>query len=543
MASPGPPDELHPEREAQAHNSQPQPSSSPDLSSVPGNELRKLTDSVIIAAESNGGLYAPIFRQLQIRADKQQDFHSGVIRVIRNRHHKLIQRASDASLKSLTDFLLRAFGYIIWKADSDWVLDKTDLDEGEAKLIYVKGRHNVPDCRFHPILEPLWRQMRNLMFTRRRQGPTHRSRASGVAATDGEDSYLADVDTRSSSPVAAAHARARARATAKLDNLAAHIARNGPAQSNHRMSTERTEDAIIDLIARLAEIRANSDPRTFEELWQVHIMRAEELDDGQGMNEGELEMEENTVSLTQEHPVVARAPDQHCGNRASQSNVPFMTEGTPVLPRPMVSQALIPPSLPSVMSVYVSVSRLPTQGHFDSISHTTAASLAQAYHWPSAPVREHNVAAFFTGICYRVDIAPSAVLGRFGDRAVQDTSRLVARSPLAVEDSGSDDRVDFSNQCQQPSGARACDSSDCEMMDTTSDLPEPATSSPKPALADCSSPGSPVLGHDLDDFTEEEWRVIALGWRDFQNDLRHAARMGMRIWRMKVCVVVAAASS
>ncbi|OQV10256.1 hypothetical protein CLAIMM_14281 [Cladophialophora immunda] len=381
MASPGPPDELHPEREAQAHNSQPQPSSSPDLSSVPGNELRKLTDSVIIAAESNGGLYAPIFRQLQIRADKQQDFHSGVIRVIRNRHHKLIQRASDASLKSLTDFLLRAFG------------------------------HHVPDCRFHPILEPLWRQMRNLMFTRRRQGPTHRSRASGIAATDGEDSYLADVDTRSSSPVAAAHARARARATAKLDNLAAHIARNGPAQSNHRMSTERTEDAIIDLIARLAEIRANSDPRTFEELWQVHIMRAEELDDGQGMNEGELEMEENTVSLTQEHPVVARAPDQHCGNRASQSNVPFMTEGTPVLPRPMVSQALIPPSLPSVMSVYVSVSRLPTQGHFDSISHTTAASLAQAYHWPSAPVREHNVAAFFTGICYRVDIAPSAVLG------------------------------------------------------------------------------------------------------------------------------------
>ncbi|KIX96628.1 uncharacterized protein Z520_07894 [Fonsecaea multimorphosa CBS 102226] len=512
MASPGSPCELHPEPDPDVHGSQFHLSSFADLRGVPGTELRKLTDIAIIAAESNGELYAPIFRQLQIRADKYQDFHSGVIRILRNKHHKIIQRGTDASVRDMTDFLLQGFGYIIWKADSDWVLDETDLDEGEAKLIYVKGRNNVPDSRFYPILEPLWRQMRNVMFTRRGHGTARRPRFPSVAPTDGEESYLGDVDSRPSSPVAAAHARARARATTKLDNLAAQIARIVP-RSKPNMSSEGTEDAIIDLIARLAEIRANSDPRTFEELWQTHVIRVEELDNGQATHDDEPE-ESNTVGL-------AAATEKHLGeHRASQSNVPFMTEGGPVLPRSLVSRGLIPPSLPSIMSVYISVSRLPTrgQGHLNSISHTAAAPLAQAYHWPSAPVEEHNMAAFFTGICYRVDVSPSAV--------------------LAEGEGGGDDLANSSNQCQT-GGADDGDSSDCEMTDAMSDLPGSA----KPTLAESSSPPSPTLERGLDDFTEEDWRVTALGWRDFQHDLRHAARTGTRVWRMKVCVVTAAATS
>ncbi|EXJ61199.1 uncharacterized protein A1O5_11991 [Cladophialophora psammophila CBS 110553] len=442
MASSEPPDELYAESDSDTHRPQPPLLPITDLSIVPGNELRKLTDSIIVAAESGGELYAPIFRQLQIRPDKHQDFHNGVIRVIRNKHYKQIQRASDRSLKNVTDLLLRAFGYIIWKTSSEWVLAETDLDEEEAKLVYVRGKNQAPDTRYapqdraqsdgdrgmkktesslmsiakryHRILEPLWRQMRNVMFTRRPQGPAHRARAPSGAATDGEDSYMADGDTRSSSPAAAFHARARARATRKLEKLASQIAQRVPAHSSQKMSPECTEDAIIELIARLAEIRANSDPRAFEELWRVHIMRVEELDRGQGTNQATPEKEGVTVSVvtqTEDPPGFARDHDNGREHGASQSNLPFMTEGAPLLPRTLVSRSLIPPSLPSLMSVYISVSCLPTRGHFNSISHTTAAPLAQAYHWPSAPVEEHTLALFFTGICYRVDISPSAVLG------------------------------------------------------------------------------------------------------------------------------------
>ena len=50
-------------------------------------------------------------------------------------------------------------------------------------------------------------------------------------------------------------------------------------------------------------------------------------------------------------------------------------------------------------------------------------------------------------------------------------------------------------------------------------------------------PTPPTLSEDSEDFTDAEWQTIALGWRDFQNDLRHAAQSGVRVWRMKVCVL------
>ncbi|OAP54639.1 hypothetical protein AYL99_11087 [Fonsecaea erecta] len=417
MVSPGAMDDLHPPPGTDAQGSQSHLFPAPNLSSVPGSELRKLTDAVIVAAESNGELYAPIFRRLQIRPEKYQIFHSGVVRVIRNRHHKLIQRASDASLRNMTELLLRAFGYIVWKADSEWLLSGPELDQGEDRLVYVRGKDHLTDPRFYPILEDLWRQMRSMMFTRRGRGSKPHGRAGSVAAADAEDLYLAEIDTRSSSPVALSHARVRGRATTKLDNLAAQIARLVP-HPQPNMSAERTEEAIVDLIGRLAEIRAHSDPRTFQELWQMHIMRVEELDDGQELDdEAEPESKKikiNTTSLTtanESHSGVARIHDDRHEQRVSPSNVPFMTEGIPVLPRSLVSQGVIRPSLPSLMSVYISVSRLPARGHFNSISHTAAPSLAQAYHWSSAPVEEHSLAPFFTGICYRANVSRSAVLG------------------------------------------------------------------------------------------------------------------------------------
>ncbi|KIW93136.1 uncharacterized protein Z519_05741 [Cladophialophora bantiana CBS 173.52] len=570
MASPESPDELHAESETDTHRPQPPFTPITDLSIVPGTELRKLTDNIIVVAESGGKLYAPIFRQLQIRPDKHQDFHNGVIRVIRNKHYKQIQRASDRSLKNVTDLLVRAFGYIIWKTSSEWVLDETDLDEEEAKLVYVRGKNQTPDTRYaprdsaqldaeygmkmtesslmsiakryHRILEPLWRQMRNVMFIRRPQGPAHRARAPSSAATDGEDSYMADADTRSSSPAAAFHARARARASRKLEKLASQITQRVPAHSNQRMSPECTEDAIIELIARLAKIRADSDPQAFEELWRVHIMRVEELDRGQGTNQATPEKEGVTVSVVTQTEELRGFAGDHDNDReqgASQSNVPFMTDGAPLLPRTLVSRSLIPPSLPSLMSVYISVSCLPTRSHFNSISHTTAAPLAQAYHWPSAPVEEHTLAPFFTGICYRVDISPSAVLGRSENATVRRPASVGACSLLADEETGGgDDQVNSVDHCQN-GGVQDRDSVDPESMMIASGLPEVAVSSLNSTPLDSFCPPSLASRNDPDDFTEADWQTIALGWRDFQNDLCHAARMGVRVWRMKVCVITA----
>jgi hypothetical protein len=120
----------------------------PDLSDVPGSELRKLTEALICRAEFDGHVYAPVFRQLQIRPDRYYDFHNGVVRVIRVKHSDEIKRSSDASIKNLAGLMLRAFGYIVWAPKSTWLLDETELEEGEARLVYLKGRTHVPDERY-----------------------------------------------------------------------------------------------------------------------------------------------------------------------------------------------------------------------------------------------------------------------------------------------------------------------------------------------------------------------------------------------------------
>lgn len=59
------------------------------------------------------------------------------------------------------------------------------------------------------------------------------------------------------------------------------------------------------------------------------------------------------------------------------------------------------------------------------------------------------------------------------------------------------------------------------------------------SLAIRSKESRPSTTHG-EDFTVPEWQTIALGWRDVQNDIRHAAQSGVRVWRMKVCVVTMA---
>ncbi|EXJ54430.1 hypothetical protein A1O7_09769 [Cladophialophora yegresii CBS 114405] len=382
---------------------------------IPGSGLRNISEAKIVATERYGDLYAPIFRQLQIRPDKYYDFHNGVIRVVRRKQQAEIRRATDASIKATTDYLLRAFGYIIWASGSAWLLDDKDLDEGEAraftsdpfgplrpknsllnKLVIVLPSSIADNLlkRFHPVFESLWRQMRNVQFTRR--ATTHRGQPSSdppSLMTDGDESYMGDVDSGHPFP----HSRARATATKKVEDLSAEVARRLPAPS--RMNADQTEEAIIDLVTRLATIRANSDPKAFEELWQAHIMRLEELEE-EGADGAELN---STVENL--HPAVTGLQQ----NATSPSNEPFNTSGPP-LAHSYPGTLAIAPSLPSIMSVYISMAQVASPNHNPAPS-TAAAPMTPAYHWPSAPVENHNFVNFFNGINYRVDVPLPRILG------------------------------------------------------------------------------------------------------------------------------------
>ncbi len=153
------------------------------------------------------------------------------------------------------------------------------------------------------------------------------------------------------------------------------------------MSVDQTEEAIVDLITRLAEIRQNSNPKTFEQLWQAHIMRADELE------------EEGAT------PTATIPPPPRNDQSTSPSNEPFNTTG--ILPFHAFASSLpLPPSLPTLMSTYIS-----TAPFSPSKTHTAAAPLTQSYHWPSAPVEDHAFVKFFIGVTYRIDVAPSSILG------------------------------------------------------------------------------------------------------------------------------------
>ncbi|KAJ9614000.1 hypothetical protein H2200_002136 [Cladophialophora chaetospira] len=359
----------------------------PDLSSVPGSELRRLTENIAASIEGHdGAIYHSIYRQLQIRPDKYYDFNNGVVRFTRNKHFAEIRKGTNAGIRMATGLLLRGFGFKVWRKGSDWLIDESELDEGEARFVYERKKEHVPDARFYPILSTLWRQMRNIMFEHKGT-PVRKGRPPGAAPaalSDGEDSYMGDVDSsRAPSP----HTRARATATKKIESLAAKLAKRLPTPKS-RMSVDQTEEAIIDLIVRLAEVRENSDPKAFAELWEMHILRVDEVEDEDALDDA---LAAHIVGTTQP--------------TTSASNEPFNTTGVPQA-HSFPSSLPLPPTLPALMSIYIS-----TASMLPPTNHTAAAPTTQSYHWPSAPVENHSFVNFFTGVNYRVDVAPSSILG------------------------------------------------------------------------------------------------------------------------------------
>jgi hypothetical protein len=320
--------------------------------------------------------------------------------------------------------------------------------------------------------------------------------------------------------------------------------------SRHLWTFDETNEAIVDLIVRVAAVRDRSDPATFAQLWFEHMLRTDEEDDR--ANEPETETDSDDVMETIETPGdddedgntddedgntddedgntddedlendddhndhnnhnhnhnqnqtqtetmmtttlntatdrgqddldnALLTPQQRLTQGVSKSNEPWLTHGNPTGLQPG-----FPPTLPSKMSVWISVTQTP------SVSTGSAAAPSasqQAYHWLSAPVENLEMASFFTGVNYRHGVPASRILGYVLSYGWNDACRFVSTGAM------------------------------------TTTAATPAATTTTPAV----------------DFLDWQWQVVGLGWRDFQADLRHAAINGVRVWRMKVAVVASPA--
>jgi hypothetical protein len=84
--------------------------------------------------------YTDLFRSLQLQPELYERFLDGVLKVIRQKNIKELQRGTDASIRHLSSLVLRGYRTIVWKEGSEWLLGDLELDEGEERLLH--GRDN-----------------------------------------------------------------------------------------------------------------------------------------------------------------------------------------------------------------------------------------------------------------------------------------------------------------------------------------------------------------------------------------------------------------
>lgn len=116
-----------------------------ELSDVPSTQLRKLNHRQASEKEHEGALYKDLYRQLQIAPSLHDRFYLQVLRIVRNKHIDDLKRGSEASMRLMTDLLLRGFGSHVWEERKGWLLPVDQLNEGEERLTYVRGdqAHNA----------------------------------------------------------------------------------------------------------------------------------------------------------------------------------------------------------------------------------------------------------------------------------------------------------------------------------------------------------------------------------------------------------------
>ncbi|KIW58983.1 hypothetical protein PV05_03471 [Exophiala xenobiotica] len=487
-------------------------SSIPDLSAIDRGQLRRLPESEVRLIEQHGQLYSDIFRKLQLKPGKYFDFWNGVLRVLRSNHLDEIQRGTASVYKQFSNRLLRGYGTIVWVSQVDeWLIDAADLDEGEDRLTYRKPRATRPasdvseNDRFFTILQPLWVRMRNVLFTPRTQStPRGRRRVgrprnlSTVKDDEAEYQDLSDSQTPSSPPASSLD-RARARSQQKITNLQARMAEVTP--TDQKMTYAETERGLVDLIVALSKLRARSDPHIFESLWQEKIMRIDEVED-------EVPEEDSTVT---DNAVVAQGMipiNEPTTTSTSMSNEPFNSRGIPIKD----PNSIIPPTLPSVMSIWISTAYMPSITLSDDglPNHVHVfAPEAKAYHWVDAPVENLDMSRFIEGVNYRVTTPASKVLGYVLSYGWNDICRFISTG-----------RFEAHEQTKH--------------LGCSEHVQDQGKGKEKAAVDEGSK--AKLKGPDVD-FPAHQWRVIGVGWPDFQEDLLCAARLGVKVWRMKVCVV------
>lgn len=278
------------------------------------------------------------------------------------------------------------------------------------------------------------------------------------------------------------------------------------------LSSQQTEDEIIDLISRLHHLRLASHPDVFERLWAAHIGRVEEIESSPQqhdlvpagprldekcdfLRDPAMEIERQSqdqdsirypaftrvASSTQNdqvsaistgnvadlHSSVRPITDEAISKRAypTYSVEPFNSSGNPIPPS-LTVRYLSPPRLPRVMSIWIM-----TSVGYASRRHDT-------YHHPAVPVREQDGLAFFRQLMERAGcVAEEDVKGYALSYGWCDAIRWIEKT--------------VGHGCR--------------------------------GLGDGSKAGE----------SEGE----RLGWEVFQSDLVDAAQAGVVIWRMKLLVV------
>lgn len=402
--------------------------------------------------------------------------------------------------------------------------------------------------------------MRSIIFevkpAPRKRGRNARGASRSISVdTDTDAAYLGDVDSNGFPPPVPSYHRPGAADDLRARVLATRLSYETQTRKT-MLSRGEAGAAIQDLIRQVADIRACTDPRVFEELWDRHIGRLEELDCPFGIANGDQDAfnsETNPLdeSLSNRNPSAPRAV----------SSEPFVSLGNPIPPQ-MPLSALVPTTPPSHMSIWISTCGILSTSSLYSVplitastiysAHTsagaTSSTCSPAYHWPNAPVQNHDLGPFFLGINARIDPPTSSILGWLVSYGWNDRCRFISSG---LTDVGSNEPTEENSDV--PSAEVDPDpeaEAEAEAMDYDEHAPPPPPP-PSPILS-LDSPSSPVLAaatpitaaaeaasiaEQNADFDEEQWASIKLGWRDFQYDLREAARMGVRVWRMKVCVL------
>lgn len=416
--------------------------------------------------------------------------------------------------------------------------------------------------RFYSILAHVWPRMRNIIFEQKpalRKRGRAPSRASPALTNDSETdiAYLGDTDTHPLPSPALSFYRPRDTTELRARVLSATL--SDETQAPRKMLTARqADDAIVDLIERVAAIRADTDPRVFEELWERRIGRLEELDHPPGIAEGNQGAPGPVTETPEQGTSAPTAPTPR-----PLSSEPFASTGNPI-PPPMPLSCLVPPMPPTHMSIWISSCGIISTASLFSVPLITASTIysshgsgkltasvsSPAYHWPNAPMENSDLVPFFLGMNSRINPPISTIIGWIFSYGWNDRCRFVSSGLTELcNNAGADEQE---SQCgdgaQEPDAELAVemDIDDHHAPSVNEEMTKPqqlsptkstpqSTSSIDPSTATTTSAAD--MAQKNADFDEEQWASIKLGWRDFQADLREAARMGVKVWRMKVCVL------